>query len=442
MIYLGLLLFFVLEYVRPGNFIPGVNALRLNSLVPFAVVFGSFVKKSRVSNQALIREPNTKILIFWLFLIFMSVVTADVQMRALECFETAFAYTLMYVAIVKLVTDVRRLTGVFLALLVVHLIVVGLSPDMLVDPSSRSHYLAAGSFLGDGNDFALSVNIAIPLCLFLLLETKRVLFRLAYLAVLLFLVMCVIATQSRGGTIALACVGLYYWLKSDKKVLTGLVALAVVALILICAPPSYYERMNTITHNAEDGSAQGRIMAWRAAVRMAADHPLLGVGAAHFPVKFGLEYLPKGEIGEMTAHSIYFLVLGELGFPGLGVLLFFFASNLIANKRVAARSSARDPVRRAMDKRLLNAMSAALIAYVSGGLFLSALYYPHMYVLAGLLTASRLLVTERDLAAEVAVPVPSVDAVSTRGVQRPGRRPASALVWDRRQGRRVSGLQR
>jgi putative inorganic carbon (HCO3(-)) transporter len=441
MIYFGLLLFFFLEYVRPGNFIPGVNALHVNSLVPLGVVFGSFVKKSQVSNQALMRETNTKILMFWLFLIFMSVVFADVQMRASECFETSVAYALVYVAIVKLVTNLRRMVGVILAMIVVHLIVVALSPDMLVDPSSRSHYLAAGSFLGDGNDFALSVNIVIPLCLFLLLETKRMLLKIPYLAVLLFLVLCVIATQSRGGTIALTCVGVYYWLKSDKKILTGLVALAVVGLILICAPASYYERMNTITNNAEDGSAQGRIMAWRAAVRMAADHPLLGVGAAHFPVKFGLEYLPKNYIGEMTAHSIYFLALGELGLPGIGMLLYFIVSNLVANKRVAARGSTRDPVLLAMDKRLLNATSAALVAFVSGGLFLSALYYPHWYILAGLMTAARHMVLARDLAAEAAVQVPSVDAVSTRGLQRPGRRPASALVWDRR-GRRVSGLQR
>ena len=43
MIYYGLLLFFIVEYVRPGDLVPGLNALRLNTLIPFGVVFGTLV---------------------------------------------------------------------------------------------------------------------------------------------------------------------------------------------------------------------------------------------------------------------------------------------------------------------------------------------------------------------------------------------------------------
>ena len=50
--------------------------------------------------------------------------------------------------------------------------------------------------------------------------------------------------------------------------------------------------MNSIS--AEEGSAQGRILAWQAAGRMALDHPLMGVGSGHFPVAYGVKYRPPG----------------------------------------------------------------------------------------------------------------------------------------------------
>jgi len=43
-----------------------------------------------------------------------------------------------------------------------------------MDAGTRSHYIASGSFLGDGNDFALSVNLVIPFCLFLVFEASKV----------------------------------------------------------------------------------------------------------------------------------------------------------------------------------------------------------------------------------------------------------------------------
>ena len=54
----------------------------------------------------------------------------------------------------------------FGVLILVHVILAALTPEMFTDPEDR-HYLASGTFLGDGNDYALSVNIAIPLSLFL-----------------------------------------------------------------------------------------------------------------------------------------------------------------------------------------------------------------------------------------------------------------------------------
>ena len=188
---------------------------------------------------------------------------------------------------------------------------------------------------------------------------------------------------------ALACVAAYYWLKSGKKVMMGALIGVAVLLVFLLAPTSYFGRMNQM--NTTEGSAKGRILAWQASMRMAADHPILGVGAGHFGVKYGVDYRPpSGErVPWQTAHSVYFLALGELGFPGLMLLMAVIATNLLANRRVGAAVRKRGGPSAIRDLSLLASLSASQIAFASGGAFLSVLYYPHLYVLAGLQSAAR-----------------------------------------------------
>src|SRR4029453_12773845 len=61
-IYYGILIFFVLEYVRPGNYIPPVNWLKLNTTVPVAVVIGSLFSKGESAKTDVMSETNTKLL--------------------------------------------------------------------------------------------------------------------------------------------------------------------------------------------------------------------------------------------------------------------------------------------------------------------------------------------------------------------------------------------
>jgi probable O-glycosylation ligase (exosortase A-associated) len=306
-----------------------------------------------------------------------------------------------------------RLKGIFVMMLLVHFIVIALNPVLILDPENRN-YVVAGPFLGDGNDLALSVNLVLPFALLFLLDAKRWIYRVAAMGVLLFLIVCIVLTKSRGGTVALACVAIYYWWNSDRKVLTAALAAVALAGILSFAPANYFARMKMIT-DTEEGSAQGRILAWTAGVKMAIANPVFGAGAGMFPVTYGVHYRTRFDIPFQTAHSIYFLALGELGVPGIAVLLTFVFANLAHNRRL--RQQLRDRPAAATtsdDQRLLVALSASLIAYATGGAFLSALYYPHIYLLGGLLSASRGLVRERLKAADADTAQPEV---SVRSVQ-------------------------
>ena len=390
-----LLLFFFLDYVRPTSYVPGLTALHLNSIIPIVAVLGALA--TRRERRPVEGEPSNDLLIAsFIGLIALSAAFADITERVFTIFTTVIGYAAVYWVLTQQVTSLDRLKTVMKTLLLVHLVVAALNPLLFTDPDARI-YVTSGAFLGDGNDFALSLNIAIPLCLFLMSEATTVRHRAFWALGLAVCVTCVVLTKSRGGTIALACVGLYYWAKSDRKVLSAILVAVVLAAIMIYAPPTYFERMSTIA-DPQEGSAQGRIQAWGAAIGMAAAYPLTGVGAGHFGLVHG-----------KTAHSIYFLVLGELGFPGLIVLLLILAKNLTANRR-QLRALGDDPSA-ATERRMLAALSAATIAFATGGAFLSATYYPHMWVLAGLNTAARRLVAERSRSA-----APARAAVSTRVV--------------------------
>lgn len=386
MIYAGLLFFFVLEYVRIGSFVPGVEAVHLNSLLPLMVFVGTVLGTRPVSNGEVLRESNTRLLGVFLALIVASVLVANVTMAVVETLTMVLGYVLVYFVIVRQTTDLRRIKGVFATMIGVHLIMIALTPEMITSPNQR-HYVAYGTFLGDGNDFALSVDIVIPLCLFLFSDARSFRGKLFAGGSLLMLLLAVVATQSRGGTLALGAMAAYYWWKSPRKLVTSAGAVLALLVALAFAPPEYFDRMNTISEYETDGSAQGRITAWKAGTAMMLSNPVFGVGAGQFPANY-TRFAP-GEVRWKTAHSIYFLILGELGIPGIVLLLTIILHNLAANRRLATRiaATATEPPIRAL--RLLACLSASLIAFAVAGAFLSALYYPHMYVLAGLLAAGR-----------------------------------------------------
>jgi putative inorganic carbon (HCO3(-)) transporter len=379
MIFYGLLAFFFLDYIRPTSFYPELAVLHLNSLVPLGVVIGCLL--SGKQQRPIEGEPsNTAMVVTFVGLILFSGAFAQITDRSFNVFTMVLGYAFIYWALTQQVDSVERLKIVIKALLLVHLIVAALNPLMFTDPDVR-HYVSSGAFLGDGNDFALSINIVVPLCLFLISESTKKPRKLFWTVALVVCLMCVVLTKSRGGTVALGCMAVYYWSKSERKVI-GVAGLAVVVVLIVAlAPPSYFERMAMIG-DSQEGSAQGRIQAWTAAFEMAKASPLVGVSPGHFPMLHGL-----------TAHSIYFLVLAELGFPGLIVLLLIIVRNLQANGRLLKQIAGDDTA--GTERRLLVALNASMIAFAAGGAFLSAAYYPHMYVIAGLHTAARRIVHER-----------------------------------------------
>jgi probable O-glycosylation ligase (exosortase A-associated) len=261
--------------------------------------------------------------------------------------------------------------------------------------------------------------MSIPLCLFLLVDARKTLLKLVFVGTLMFLVMSVAATQSRGGTLALVAVGLYYWWNSDRKVLTGVLACGAIAIVMTLAPSHYFERLQSISTYEEDTSAMGRVNAWKAGTQMMLANPILGVGAGHFGRNF-TKYVPGGEdFRWKTAHSVYFLAMGELGVPGIALLLTFLGTNLVVTMKRGREVRKRGDPEAVTDARLLACVCVSLVAFAIAGAFLSALYYPHMAVLSALFVVSRRIVKERKTVPQVALAAPSKPEMTYHWALRP-----------------------
>ena len=176
-----------------------------------------------------------------------------------------------------------------------------------------------GGWLGDENDFAMEMNVAIPFAFFLYQGTTAKGAKLLYLVLLGIFVLSSIATASRGGFLGLVAVGSFCWLYSPRKVWSLVLLTGVLLLVLVAAPQEYWDRMQTITDDStmESGTAGQRMFTWGIGWEMFLANPVFGVGQGNFPWTVG-EYLggrtwQTKSLAGRQAHSMYFTLLPELG---------------------------------------------------------------------------------------------------------------------------------
>lgn len=389
-LYWWLLLVLFFEYARPGYQFPVLQALPLNSVLPLLLLAVSSVTGGLRPLAEIYRDPLAKWPLVMVLFVLVSMTWASVQTYAYNVFTLILGYFFIFILIVRIVTTARRIRGVFITLIISHLFLIYFNPLVVTDPYTR-HYITGATFLGDGNDFSLSLVILIPFALELALAASSKARRILYVAGLGVLVLAIVGTQSRGATLGMVAVFAYLWWRSPNKWL-GIVAIVVAAFgVLLYAPDVYFQRLGTLKSAQTESSAEGRLHAWRAGARMAQDN-VLGVGAGNFPNNFPKYRASDAPVRWMTAHSMYFLALGELGILGLGIILVFVIGNIRQNARVRRKvigPPASPPPPATEARRMLDIMSASVAGLAVSGAFLSVTYYPHLFVVTALCVVAR-----------------------------------------------------
>lgn len=322
----------------------------------------------------------------WLMLAFagwmtISYVFAQNQERAWMTFDIYLKTTLMFVVAAA---TVYRLSQFWILLAALTLM------DVYVAYEANMQYLRLGrnliheyGFGGlDNNGAALMLAMGLPLCYFLWEGTKGW-WRWGYLLATPVLAHAVQLTFSRGAMLsALLALPVVFAFSRHKKALAVLVVLGAV-FVVSRSGPELQERFFSINQHDVDESANSRKRAWKAAIEIANERPIFGVGlrcsAPHMKA--------HGADDGMTIHSQYLQLAADTGWVGMAAYLAVYAAALWYGFRVwwlTRRWPDYPEVRKA--RALAAGITSALVLYGIGAVFLSLETFELPYVLF-LLTA-------------------------------------------------------
>lgn len=233
----------------------------------------------------------------------------------------------------------------------------------------------AGTFFGGNNEMALVLAMLIPLIRYLHLQAARRWVRFGLATAMVLSGVAAIGSQSRGGLLAMAAMGLFLWFKSRHKFVTGIYMAIAIAIVASVMPQAWYDRMDSIKNYQQDTSALGRINAWHTAFNVAKDK-VTGGGFEMFQPPTFRQYAPE-PWRVHDVHSIYFEVMGEHGFIGFGMFILLALFTWLRANQVI-RACKNDPERKwAAD--LAAMIQVSLVGYGAGGAFLGLAYFDLTY---------------------------------------------------------------
>jgi probable O-glycosylation ligase (exosortase A-associated) len=245
-----------------------------------------------------------------------------------------------------------------------------------------------GSYIEGNNEVALANIVIIPMMYYLMLVSKNKWVRRAMMLSMLCSSLAALGSYSRGALVGMGAMLLFLWLKSPKKLVPAIVMALVIPIAIAFMPSQWSERMNTIETYKSDASAMGRINAWWMAFNLASERPL-GGGFEIYNRQSFARWAPDPD-DVHAAHSVYFQVLGEHGFVGLGLYLTLIFLNWRKGSWIIRKTAKLPELLWA--RHLATMIQVSMIGFGVGGAFLSLLYFDVPYYLMAAMVATGVLV--------------------------------------------------
>lgn len=249
------------------------------------------------------------------------------------------------------------------------------------------------SMLSDNNHLAVGLVMVLPLIFYLYQYSEKKIVRFGFLTALWLTVVAIIGTGSRGGFIGLAIIGFWFVITSNRKFLSIIISFVVVGTIFFVAPDSWFDRINTISTAGDDASFMGRVVAWKISLAIALDNPFFGGGFHAVQTQFvwnifkeanesfSFVTTPPASLIARAAHSVYFEILGDMGFIGLGLFIL-----IIVNSQVQVRGIKKifrnDRVKNTWAFDMASMLGLSVLAYAVTGAGVSLAYFEVFYMLA------------------------------------------------------------
>jgi probable O-glycosylation ligase (exosortase A-associated) len=379
--WIGVLVWSWIGYMNPHRLTWGfAYSMPFAFMVAIAVIIGAFFTKDRYS---LPRTREVFLLLLLWFTFFLSTLFAVYPQDAWEQLSKVSKILLMTFITLLLLQNPKKLR-MLLWVIALSIGFFGLKGGIWSVLTGGQNMVLGppNSFIAGNTEIGLALNMVLPILFYLRRETSRVWLKHFLLAMILFSIIAILITYSRGALLGLATVLSVLFLKSRGKVIVLLMLCIAFLLATSVLPEKWFGRMETIKTYDEDSSAMGRLRAWEMAWRLALDRPLLGAGFRAFQPEMYKRYLPEFPASGRDAHSIFFQVLAEHGFTGFALYIMLILSTLQSLRQLIKRSR-RDPSLQWIFS-CAQMLEASLIAYVASGMFLSLSYFDLFYQLVAI----------------------------------------------------------
>jgi O-antigen ligase len=279
---------------------------------------------------------------------------------------------------------------------------------------------------GDPNDLASVLATALPLNLAVVMRAQRPRDRAAAVLASVLLVLGIISTGSRGGTLALAAGATVFafGLKGERGFVLLLLMVIGGAAAWVTAPDRFKDRIRSLSNLDSDYNTtaeSGRKAVWRRGRLYFRRNPIVGVGAGNFATAEGQYKDETGGSGKWSApHNAYIQAFAELGSIGGGIFVLWLltgAKRSLPLWRPPARGGRSPPPLYRPE------FLASLAAFATGAIFLSHAYFLPLFAIMGFVALA-----DRIRQAEAAGVVPGYGPSAEPAAMRvPGQR--GRLSW-------------
>lgn len=259
--------------------------------------------------------------------------------------------------------------------------------------------------LYEGSTLATVALSFIPLTLWLYKHNSLIrpslISALATAGLIVSMLLVTIGSEARTGLLAGGVLAVLLWLGSRRKLVLAAAMAATFVVAVPFLPASFTERMSTIKSFDEDESASTRLAVWKWTIDFTASNPLGGGFGVYRINEINVETTRRKGEADNTAvstvstkqqarafHNSFFEVLGELGYPGVLIYLVIIALGLRSawSLRKATTGTPEDDV---WFRDLGKAMTASLLVYFTGSMFVGIAFQPPYYDLLAIVIAAQ-----------------------------------------------------
>lgn len=371
--YFAVLLFSVIYFARPEDWIPGARD------IPVAKIVGALALGTFLLNLLVRAKLNVSRGVLLLLALFGQLCLA-VPFSAWKggSFNLVYEFSKIVLIVLLLVHAVDTFPRLRQLIFVQAVAVIAISGVSLINKTLVAGRMngSIGGIYDNPNDLAANISLAMPFCFAFLQATRNIVKKGFWLCTILLLSYALVATFSRGGFLAmLAATASSLWYigakaRRSRRLLLVLPFVICVAL-LGAMRADYGTRIQSILDPTLDqyGSYVARQGLLKRSLELAAKHPLLGVGPGQFQQYSGNWHVAHNSYTELAAEA------------GLAAFIIFIWMLMYSFDRVARISVNRefDP-----DTRLFaGALSASFVALFVVAFVSSVEYLILPYFLVG-----------------------------------------------------------